>query len=316
MYPLLLKSKTTDYIWGGDRLKREFGIESESQRVAEAWVLSLHKNGQNTVLNGQYKGKALSDVLKMWGKEALGKNAEAFDRFPILIKLIDAKDKLSVQVHPEDGYALEHEGEYGKTEMWYIVDCDNGASIIFGLDRNLSREEFEKHVIEGRVLEVCRRVPVKNGDCFFIEAGTLHAIGEGILIAEVQQNSDTTYRVSDYGRLGADGKPRELHIDKAVEVTSLTVSADQTERPAEVYGFGSIRSLADCKYFKTELLSLSGEFVLSCPDSFSSVFVLEGSVQIKCKDEMLSVKKGDSLFIPAGLEVSISGKAELLITKV
>ena len=219
MYPLLLKAPIKDYIWGGTRLKTEFGFETEKEIAAEGWMLSCHKDGTNTVLNGEFAGKILTEVLDIWGKEALGKNAERFTYFPLLIKLIDAKDKLSVQVHPDDSYALKNEGEYGKTEMWYVVDCDEGASLIYGFNKEISKEEFESRIKDNTLSEVCNYVPVKKGDVFFIGAGTLHAIGEGILIAEVQQNSNTTYRVSDYGRLGADGNPRPLHIEKAVDVT-------------------------------------------------------------------------------------------------
>ena len=216
-YPLLLKPTIKDYLWGGTKLKTDFGFKTEKDIAAEAWVLSLHKDGMNIVLNGEYSGKPLNEVLETWGKSALGKNAERFSYFPILIKLIDAKQKLSVQVHPDDKYALSVEGEYGKTEMWYVVDCDEGAELIYGFKEDISKEEFESRIKDNTLTEVCNFVPVNKGDVFFIEAGTLHAIGEGILIAEVQQNSNTTYRVSDYGRLGADGKPRPLHIEKAVD---------------------------------------------------------------------------------------------------
>ena len=154
MYPLLLKPSVKDYLWGGTKLKQEFGIESEKDIVAEGWMLSCHKDGENIVLNGEFKGKTLSYVLDIWGREALGKRAEKFDYFPILIKLIDAKQKLSIQVHPSDEYALKNEGEYGKTEMWYVVDCDEGAQLIYGFNKNITKEEFEERVKNNTITEV------------------------------------------------------------------------------------------------------------------------------------------------------------------
>ena len=318
MYPLLLKAPIKDYIWGGTRLKTEFGFETDKEIAAEGWMLSCHKDGTNTVLNGEFKGKALTEVLEMWGAEALGKNAERFTYFPLLIKLIDAKDKLSVQVHPDDAYALENEGEYGKTEMWYVVDCDEGSSLIYGFNREISKEEFEERIKDNTLSEVCNYVPVKKGDVFFIGAGTLHAIGEGILIAEVQQNSNTTYRVSDYGRLGADGKPRPLHIEKAVDVTK--------REPATVaYGnvgvtentdFGSVRELAECDFFKVKLINLSGKTEISEKDSFVSLLVLSGEVTLDWGDEIINAKKGDSIFIPADMKISLSGEGQVLYSRV
>ena len=318
MYPLLLKAPIKDYIWGGTRLKTEFGFETEKEIAAEGWMLSCHKDGTNTVLNGEFAGKTLTEVLEIWGKEALGTNAERFTYFPLLIKLIDAKDKLSVQVHPDDSYALENEGEYGKTEMWYVVDCDEGASLIYGFNREISKEEFASRIKDNTLGEVCNYVPVKKGDVFFIGAGTLHAIGEGILIAEVQQNSNTTYRVSDYGRLGADGKPRPLHIEKAIDVTE--------RKPATVaYGnvgaventdFGSIRTLAECDFFKVKLINLSGETEVFEKDSFVSLLVLSGDVVLDYKGEIIKAEKGDSIFVPANMKINLSGEGQVLYSRV
>ena len=314
MYPLLLKPAIKDYLWGGTKLKTEYGYQTDCAIAAEAWVLSCHKDGADIVQNGEYAGKTLSDVLSLWGKEALGANAAAFEYFPLLIKLIDAKQKLSVQVHPDDKYALSHEGEYGKTEMWYVVDCDEGAQLIYGFDREVTKEEFERRIKDNTLTEICNFVPVHKGDVFFIEAGTLHAIGEGILIAEVQQNSNTTYRVSDYGRLGADGKPRPLHIEKAIEVT-------KRQKPPIPYGkvgktvatdYGTVRELAACKFFTARVVDLDGTFSLTEPDSFLSLLILKGNAQIEGETETLLVQKGDSVFVPAGEKVKISGKAEIL----
>ncbi len=304
-YPLLLKPVIKDYLWGGTRLKTEFGFSTDKEIAAEGWMLASHRDGTNTVLNGELKGLSFDQALKAFGS----KN----EHFPILIKLIDAKDKLSVQVHPEDEYALKTEGEPGKTEMWYIVDCDEDARLIYGFKDEISKEDFEKRIKENTLDEVMNYVPVKKGDVFFIAAGTLHAIGKGILIAEIQQNSNTTYRVSDYGRLGADGKPRELHVEKALAVT-------KTEKPTIPYGkvgevtehsFGSVRNLAECGYFKVKSVSLNGGFGVNSPE-FVSVLVLDGEIAVKYEDGLINAKKGDSIYIPENCTVMISGKGEMI----
>lgn len=314
MYPLLLKPPIKDYLWGGTKLKTDFGFETEKEIAAEGWMLSAHKDGMNTILNGEHKGKNINEVLDIWGKSALGKNAEKFSYFPILIKLIDAKQKLSVQVHPDDDYALSVEGEYGKTEMWYVVDCDEGAELVYGFKENISKEEFERRIKDNTLTEVCNNVPVNKGDIFFISAGTLHAIGEGILIAEVQQNSNTTYRVSDYGRLGADGKPRELHIDKALDVTKCEVPTLPYGNIGNITvdGNNSIRELAVCDKFTSKVIKLNDTMNICLEDSFISLLLLDGYITLKWNDGEIKAKKGDSIFIPANFKTEIIGKAEIL----
>ncbi|MGN0552633.1 MAG: type I phosphomannose isomerase catalytic subunit, partial [Oscillospiraceae bacterium] len=210
MYPLKLKPAFKDYLWGGTKLRDVYGKDCSFDKVAESWELSCHKDGNSVIDNGEAKGMTLAEYIEKKGKAILGKNCERFENFPVLIKLIDAKDNLSVQVHPDNEYAMRVEGEYGKTEMWYIVDCDEGAELIYGFKGNVSKEEFAERIKNNTLLEITNSVPVKKGDVFFIRSGTLHAIGKGILIAEIQQNSNTTYRVYDYGRVGADGKTRPL----------------------------------------------------------------------------------------------------------
>lgn len=316
MYPLLLKAPIKDYLWGGTRLIDEFGFKTDKEKAAEAWVLSCHKDGNSIVKNGEHAGKTLQEVLDVWGKEVLGAKAAGFTYFPILIKLIDAKDRLSVQVHPDDEYALAHEGEYGKTEMWYVVDCDEGAQLIYGFNQDISQGEFLERINNNNLSPVCNYVPVKKGDVFFIEAGTMHAIGKGILIAEVQQNSNTTYRVSDYGRLGADGKPRQLHIKQAVEVTKTEVPAMSYGNVGDVtlYPFGTVRELAKCDYFTAELINLDGNVGVYDNESFISLLVTEGEVLLSYTGGMMSLKKGDSVFVPATLKVSLIGTAEIIYT--
>ncbi len=318
MYPLILKPVIKDYLWGGTKLKTDFGFETDKNIAAEGWMLSCHKDGVNIVLNGEYKGKTLNEVLDVWGIKALGKRSESFSYFPILIKLIDAKQKLSIQVHPDDEYALATEGEYGKTEMWYVVDCEEGAELIYGFKQDISKEEFERRIKDNTLTEVCNFVPVNKGDVFFISAGTLHAIGEGILIAEVQQNSNTTYRVSDYGRLGADGKPRELHIDKALQVTECEVPTKEYGNIGKIVtdGENEIRELAVCDKFSAKSLSLKEIYTVEENDSFVSLIILDGEMAIKWDGGEIKAHKGDSIFIPAGLKTELKGEAEVLYSYV
>lgn len=318
MYPLLLKPIVKEYIWGGTRLKTEFGLACDSEIAAEAWMLSCHKDGANTVRNGEHKGKTLPEVLELWGAPAKGKNATKFQDFPLLIKLIDAKQNLSVQVHPDNDYALKNEGECGKTEMWYVIDCEEGAELIYGFKKAIDKEEFRKRIENNTLMEVCNKVPVKPGDVFFIAAGTLHAIGGGILIAEVQQNSNSTYRVYDYGRVGSDGKPRQLHIEKAMDVTKCekpTLPYGQVRSVVKT-GENTVKPLAECEFFSAALLSLKEDFAFRFTDSFVSLLCLKGHAVIHRNGENLEIAKGDSVFIPAGLAVNISGDAEILYSYV
>ncbi len=312
---LKLKAPCKDYLWGGTRLREEYGKESDADKIAESWELSCHKDGESVIDGGEYSGKTLSEYLSVNGS-ALGSACERFEYFPILIKLIDAKDNLSVQVHPNNDYALRVEGEYGKTEMWYIVDCSEGAQLIYGFKDKVSREEFARRIKDNTLLEITNNVPVHKGDVFFIEAGTLHAIGSGILIAEIQQNSNTTYRVYDYGRVGADGKPRQLHIDKAVEVTSPEPPKYGTKPKGDRESIegGSRTLLASCEYFNVNKYEISGEAVL-CADgkSFNSVLILDGEGEI----DGAKAVKGDSFFVPAGYgEYKLGGNLTAIVTDI
>lgn len=306
MYTLKLKPALKDYLWGGTRLKTEYKMESDLEKVAEAWVLSTHKDGPSVVLNGELCGKTLTEAVEIFGADCLGENGKKFSYFPILIKLIDARDDLSVQVHPNDEYALKVEGEYGKTEMWYIVDCEEGAALYYGFKEEISKEEFRKKIADNTITDVLNRVPVKKGDVFFIPSGTIHAIGRGILIAEIQQNSNTTYRVSDYGRLGADGKPRPLHIDKAVEVTNLTPPPESKDLSAG--------TLAECEYFKVRLFSTDKQKEIEVDNtSFTSILCLEGEVSF----DGVTLVKGDCAFIPANRgKITFKGSATLIESRV
>ena len=217
-YPLKISYITKSAIWGGTKLKTDWGKVSDLDCVAESWELSVREKEMATILNGEYSEMTLGEYIKVCGNDSV---SDVYDggRFPLLIKYIDACDKLSVQVHPDDVYAGEVENDSGKTEMWYIVDAAEGAEIIYGIKESVSESDFEKAVRQGNIDSVLEHHPVKAGETYFIPSGMLHAIGAGIVIAEIQQNSDLTYRVYDYERRQKDGSLRELHVDKSIDVT-------------------------------------------------------------------------------------------------
>lgn len=310
---LKLKPSCKNYLWGGRRLADEYGIEYEEDILAEAWELSCHPDGPSYISNGKYAGMTLEEFIEAEGKEVLGSHCRRFRDFPILIKFIDAKQNLSIQVHPNNRYALKNEGQYGKTEMWYIMDANPGAFLYYGFKTEVSKEEFAKRIEEDSLLEVLNAVPVQKGDVLFIESGTIHAIGEGILIAEIQQNSNVTYRVYDYGRVGKDGKKRDLHIEKALAVTNrVPIVKDKTSYP----------HVADCDYFTVDKLNLDGTFMKKMEGSvsetsFASILFLDGEGTISNKGESLQFKKGESFFLTAGSGAyTIEGSCDALVTTI
>ncbi|HJC45405.1 MAG TPA: class I mannose-6-phosphate isomerase [Candidatus Faecalibacterium faecigallinarum] len=290
METIKLTPACKDYLWGGEKLRQDYGIQSQLHPLAEAWVLSCHPDGPSVVATGPLAGKTLPEYIQEKGPGCLGADCEKFTDFPILAKFIDAKGDLSIQVHPSNEYALAHEHQFGKTEMWYVLDCEPGATLYYGFQHQISREEFQQRIQDNTLTEVLNAVPVEKGDLFFIPAGTLHAIRKGIVVAEIQQNSNVTYRIYDYGRVGADGKPRQLHIQQALEVTQRT----PPQPDPDFHGH-----LAQCPYFTVDVME--GRFTLDCgPESFVSVLVLEGTGALWEGDESMSLRKGESLFIPAG----------------
>lgn len=307
--PIKLTPVIKNYIWGGTKLIADFNKKAEDI-AAESWELSTHPDGESIVSTGIYAGCTLSEYIKRNGIECIGSNAAKFEFFPILIKLIDAKDNLSIQVHPDDEYALRVEKEYGKTEMWYIVDCDENSYIYYGLNRKISKEELAERIKNNSLPEVLNKVPVKKGDVFFIPAGTIHAICSGILICEVQQNSNTTYRVYDYDRRDKNGNPRDLHIDKAIEVASLAPPPVIEQKDGNI--------LAKCKYFTAEKIIC--EESTSIPintNSFRSFIVTDGNGTITINGSAISVNKGDSIFIPAqNGPLEFAGKLEGILSYV
>ncbi len=310
---LKLKPSCKDYIWGGSRLITEYGKQCAGDVLAETWELSCHPDGPSVIDGGAYAGRTLAEYIEKKGKAVLGTNCDKFQDFPILIKFIDAKDNLSIQVHPDNEYALKNEGQYGKTEMWYVLDAGKDAFLYYGFQKEISREEFAKRIQDNTLPGALHAVQVQKGDVLFIEAGTIHAIGKDILVAEIQQNSNITYRVYDYGRIGKDGKKRELHIDKALAVTKRVPAA----RDSRCYPH-----VADCDYFTVDKLDLDGKIMqeitgVVSDKSFASILMLDGEGMIANQGESMEYKKGDSFFLPAGCgSYTVKGTCDALITTI
>lgn len=319
-----------DYLWGGQRLKSIYGKQCDYDILAESWELSAHEAGQSIVATGRHKGSSFGEYLNTIGKERLGWKCQSLPDFPILIKLIDAKDKLSVQVHPDDEYALSCENQYGKNEMWYVLDCEEGAGIYCGFNRDVTREEVKRRIENNTILEVLNWIPAKKGDVFFIKAGTVHAIGAGMMICEIQQSSNCTYRLYDYDRRDKFGNLRQLHLDKALDVldyrkyempNDTNTAKDgahgfETLLP-DTFGYGG-KLLGRCKYFECYDYQVEGnQEILLDPNSFVSIMCVAGNGSLCMGDYKVTVKVGDSVFAPAMEgKVLAQGNCELVVTHV
>lgn len=317
-----LKPAYKDYLWGGTRLKELYHKSCDYDIVAESWELSAHTEGQSTVASGRHKGMLFGEYLEKIGKESLGWKCCSMDRFPILIKFIDAKDKLSVQVHPDDEYALEVENEYGKNEMWYIVEAEPEAFLYCGFVHDVSRREVEERIADHTIIEILNKIPVKKGEVYFIPAGTVHAIGEGLLICEIQQSSDSTYRLYDYGRRDRYGNARELHIGKALDVMDYHAYIPQKfEGNIEKEAQFEMRLLCSCKYFECRSCLIEGEAELPLTEeSFLSLLCVRGSGSV-CRQDTefapMEFEAGDSIFLPKAEGIcKIKGDCEIIITKI
>lgn len=321
-YDLLVKLEPVfkDFLWGGDKLRKVYHKQCDYDVIAESWEMSAHPSGQSIIAEGRHKGLLFGEYLNMAGREAWGWKCQAFDKFPILIKLIDAKENLSVQVHPDDEYALRVEGQYGKSEMWHIIDCDENACLYCGLKEDVSREELESALKSGKVLSLLNKIIVKKGDTFFIEAGSIHAIGAGILLCEIQQNSDVTYRLYDYDREDSLGKRRELHIEQAIQVADFNWK--EAGSSSGFMGAGETRNkaklLGECKYFKCLRYEFSEKLNIENDESsFKAFTFLEGVGKIGYGEWELAFKGGDSFFLCAGKgTISISGTGAVIVTQV
>lgn len=319
MYPMKLKPAFKDYLWGGERLATAYGKPTSMRPLAESWEISCHPDGLSIIDNGAYAGKSLADVV-MEHPDYIGTSYNPQKGFPILVKLIDAKQSLSLQVHPSDEDTLRMEGRReGKNEMWYVLDVLPGAKMVMGFRHPVGEEEIRRRIRDNTIMEIVREVPVKPGDCFPIPAGMLHAIGAGILLAEVQQSSNMTYRMYDFDRRDKDGNPRELHIDKATEVIDVSLEVQNTGgRTPQQYDGYYIRELLFWQWFRTSLLEVQISANLQCrPESFIALLCVEGAVALTANSTAISLRSGESAFLPAGLgDYFIKGTGKLLLVTV
>ncbi|WP_270207781.1 mannose-6-phosphate isomerase, class I [Streptococcus anginosus] len=295
--PLFLQSVMQEKIWGGTRLRDEFGYEISSDKVGEYWAISAHPHGVSTIKNGHFAGMGL-DQLYAEHRELFGNSSEPV--FPILTKILDANDWLSVQVHPDDHYAMEHEGELGKTECWYVIAAEEGAEIIYGHNAK-SREELRQQIEKKEWDKLLTKVPVKAGDFFYVPSGTMHAIGSGILILETQQSSDTTYRVYDFDRKDAKGNLRELHLEKSIDV--LNIGAPANSRPVTLKADDLTSTLLVASdFFAVYKWEVSGKVDIEKTVAYLLVSVLAGRGVLTVDGETYPIAKGDHFILPSDVE--------------
>lgn len=311
-YPLKFVPEMKERVWGGRNLQR-FGLELPDGPIGEGWMIGDHPNGTTKVAGGELAGWGLDRVREKYGPDVLGTKGAAGGRFPLLIKLLDCEDDLSVQVHPSDDYPKLPAGELGKTEMWYIVEAKPGATIIYGLKPGVTRETLDQAIRENRILDGLQEVPVETGDSFYIPAGTVHALKAGVLVAEIQQNSDTTYRLYDYDRPGLDGKPRELHIEDSLNVIAYGESG-ATRMKTSLTAPREWLSLARSPYFVTEKGLVEGEWKLNTTlDSFVIHIVCDGEGAIRWNGGELDLKPGECVLVPAALgDYALDGRMTVL----
>ena len=313
--PIKLNPEFKEIIWGGNKLKTDYNKVSDLKNIAESWELTVREDGMNTVADGDYKGSTMQEYIDKNGFSIV--TDKELDRFPLLIKFIDAEDNLSIQVHPDDEYALDKANSLGKTEMWYVIDAKPGAKLVYGLKPGCDIQSLGEAISNGTVEDQLNYVSVKKGDVFFIPSGLVHAIGAGILLAEIQQNSNITYRVYDYNRLGKDGKPRELHVTDALNVI-VNRSESEIDKIRYSKGEKTKTCLASCEFFTVDKYDLDGEISLSTTkESFNSVLCLDGKAKIIYNNEEFPVLKGDSYYIPANIgKYKIVGKSEIIVSKI
>ncbi len=308
-YPMKMSPVYKDYLWGGRKLQ-SFNKKSDKNVIAESWEVSCNKDGLTKIANGYYKGKTLKEIIEKEKYSFLGDFSDKYDDFPLIIKLIDAEKDLSIQVHPSEENADKYKGEAGKTEFWYIMDCKQDSFIYYGFKRDISKKEFLDHVKEKKICELINKINVKQGEVYYIPAGTIHALGQGVVAAEIQQNSNTTFRIYDYDRKDAQGNLRPLHIDRAKDVLNLKKTIPNEHLKKEFTSF-------KCDYFKVNKEIVLYRRVFNKDEkTFNVVQFIEGNATIICDNILYSCKKGDTFFIPAKIKnYTISGPCELIITQ-
>ena len=307
-YPILLKPFCREFIWGGTKLISDYNKKYEGKTLSETWEISVNDDFPSIIDNGEYKGLALAELIVDY-PEILGKQQT---EFTLLIKFIDSAKTLSVQVHPDDAYAFANEGELGKTEAWYILDCVEGAYIYLGFKEKITIKQYEEYIMEGNIDKYLNKIFVKKGDSFVVEAGTVHSIGAGITLLEIQENSSITYRAYDYKRVDVNGKERDLHIDKALAVTNLNAIDIQAYPQFDTYIHGrKVKVIAMCNYFTSYLVEGGLSFGFEEP---TLINIIEGKGCVISKGESIDVEKGDSVFVIAGLSCRIMGSVKFILT--
>ena len=316
-YPMRMVPCYKDYLWGGNRLTMEYGKKGAPEVTAESWELAAHKDGNSVVGNGSLKGKTLTE-LKAMGQASFFGTACHGETFPILVKLIDAKQDLSIQVHPSDATADAASGEEGKAEMWYVVDALPKSHIYYGFSQKTDEAEVQRKAGDGSICELLNCVEVQRGDVVYILPGTIHAIGSGILIAEIQQNSNTTFRVYDYMRQARDGKLRPLHLARAGKVLNYApILPQECKANSGVYLDGFfMEEMFSCEYFKAYCFHIRTIAALTCDGrSFQHLLFVEGQGLLRCQGKTYLFQKGDSFFMPASLgDYTVEGQCRMLLS--
>ncbi|MDB7100196.1 MULTISPECIES: mannose-6-phosphate isomerase, class I [Enterococcus] len=310
--PLFLKPVFQEKIWGGSRLRTVFGFDIPNDKIGEDWAISAHPHGVSVVENGPFKGWKLDDLWKEH-KELFGHPTEPV--FPLLIKILDAEDDLSVQVHPDDAYGMAHEGELGKTECWYIIDAEPGAEIIYGHHAK-TREELAEMIQDSRWDDLLKKVPVKKGDFFYVPSGTIHAIGKGIMILETQQSSDTTYRVYDYDRKDDQGNTRELHIQQSVDVTTVPAKAPELQIKEIRQGNSSIVTYVETEFFNVYEWDIKGITSFKKQAPYTLMTVIDGAGELVIGNQAYSLEKGTSAILPSDItEWKVQGELSIIASE-
>ncbi len=310
--PMFLKPVFQEKIWGGSRLRSVFGFDIPNDKIGEDWAISAHPHGVSVVENGEYQGQKL-DELWQNHKELFGNPTEPV--FPLLIKILDAEDELSVQVHPDDAYGMKHEGELGKTECWYIIDAEPGAEIIYGHHAK-TREELAEMIQEGRWDDLLKKVPVKKGDFFYVPSGTIHAIGKGIMILETQQSSDTTYRVYDYDRKDANGNARELHIQQSIDVTTVPAITPQIQMKEVRKGNSSIVTYLETEFFNVYEWDIKGITSFKKQAPYTLATVIDGAGELVVNEKIYPLTKGASFILPNDVtEWTVQGELSIIASE-
>ncbi|WP_409415574.1 type I phosphomannose isomerase catalytic subunit [Flavobacterium sp. PS2] len=313
LYPLQFEPILKDRIWGGEKLKTVLNKPITSKITGESWELSTVEGDVSIVANGNLKGKSLTDIIEEFPNEILGtKVHEQFGKqFPLLFKYLDAREDLSIQVHPNDKLAKERHNSFGKTEMWYVMQADENARIIVGFKEDSSKEEYLENLNNNTLVSILDDVKAKPGDVFFLETGTVHAIGAGLVVAEIQQTSDITYRLYDFDRVDAQGNKRELHVDLALDAINYNKVDTYKEYQKKT---NESNVVVDCPYFTTNFIPLDGQVEVSkSGETFTVYMCIEGSFEIEYDGNKLTYKKGDTVLVPAALnEFILNGKASIL----